>query len=226
MRNALDDVLVEAKQLSRSFRRDQAEVAALAPISFTIRPRDRIAVVGPSGSGKTTLLHLIAGLDEPTSGSLAWPDLGTRDQLRPRQIGVVFQSASLMPALTSAENVALPILLTEGSDDGVAAAMRMLTTLGLAGLADRLPEELSGGQAQRVAMARAMVTAPRLLLADEPTGQLDHDNGAQLLDHLLAFLEASDAALVVATHDPAVAARMNRVWRLDHGQLVPVGREG
>jgi ABC-type lipoprotein export system ATPase subunit len=226
MRDALGDVLVEARQISRSFRRDHAEVAALAPISFTIRPRDRIAVVGPSGSGKTTLLHLIAGLDEPTSGALVWPDLGPRDRLRPRQISVVFQSASLMPALTSAENVALPILLDEGSDDGRVAALRLLATLGLAGLADRLPEELSGGQAQRVAMARAMVTAPRLLLADEPTGQLDHDNSALLLDHLLAFLEASDAALVVATHDAAVAARMNRVLRLDHGQLMPVGPEG
>lgn len=226
MGDAFGDVLVEARQISRSFRRDHAEFAALAPISFTIRPRDRIAVVGPSGSGKTTLLHLIAALDEPTSGSLAWPDLGPRNRLRPNQIGVVFQSASLMSALTSAENVALPILLGEGSDDGTVAALRMLAALGLAGLADRLPEELSGGQAQRVAMARAMVTAPRLLLADEPTGQLDHDNAALLLDHLLAFLEASDAALVLATHDPAIAARMDQVWRLDHGQLLPTAREG
>ncbi|BCP54867.1 ABC transporter ATP-binding protein [Kaistia sp. 32K] len=226
MCSASGDVLVEARQIARSFRRGDGEVAALAPLSFTIRPRDRIAVVGPSGSGKTTLLHLIAGLDEPTSGALDWPGLGSKDQLRTRQIGVVFQSASLMPALTSAENVALPILLGEDGDDGTAAAMRMLATLDLAALADRLPEELSGGQAQRVAMARAMVTAPRLLLADEPTGQLDHVSATLLLDHLLAFLDGSDTALVLATHDPAVMARMDRVWQLDHGRLVPDGREG
>jgi putative ABC transport system ATP-binding protein/lipoprotein-releasing system ATP-binding protein len=198
---------------------------ALLPASFTIAAGDSIAVVGPSGSGKSTLLQLVADLDAPSSGALSWPALGVSGQLRPRHIGVVFQSPSLLPALSAVENVEVPIRLLGGHPDPRAAALEALKRVGLASIADKLPEELSGGQVQRVGLARAIVLRPRLVLADEPTGQLDQQAAAQAMDALLQSLEGSDAALVVATHDPAVAARLRTRWTIDHGRLVTPAQE-
>src|SRR5882757_4652110 len=173
--------LVDARGVARTYRRGGAVVQAVTSATCRIFPRDRVALVGPSGSGKSTLLHLMGGLDEPTAGAITWPALGAVDQLRPRQVSFVFQMPSLLPALTVVENVELPGLL--GNSDGAerGAAMAALARLGLADIAEKLPEELSGGQAQRVAMARAIASVPSLILADEPTGQLDRATGGHLL---------------------------------------------
>lgn len=212
---------VEASGVGRSFLLGGQTIEALQPASFRILPQDRIALMGPSGCGKSTLLMLLADLDAPTAGRLNWPALGEHGLLRPTQISVVFQAPSLLPMLSVAENVALPLLIANQPGDPQAEAARALDAIGIAGLADKLPEELSGGQAQRVGLARALVGGPRLILADEPTGQLDHTTAQQVFDALLAALEGTDAALVVATHDPDIARRLRTIWRMDHGKLEP-----
>jgi putative ABC transport system ATP-binding protein/lipoprotein-releasing system ATP-binding protein len=205
--------------VARSFRLGDVTFEALLPASFRVRPGDRIAIVGPSGSGKSTLLQLIGHLDTPTSGKLEWPALGPPGTLRPRHIGIVFQSASLLPTLSAVENVELPLRLLGDEGDPRRTALAALESVGLAAIADKLPDELSGGQAQRVGLARALALRPRLVLADEPTGQLDRPTAQLAMDALLEALVGSDTALVVATHDPAVAARLDASWRLDHGRL-------
>lgn len=218
------EILFEAAHASRAFA-NGTEVRALVDASCRVRAAERIAIVGPSGSGKSTLLNLMAGLDKPSSGRIGWPALGHAEALRPRQIAIVFQTVSLIPALTSLENVELPLLLA--GEEGVAEtrAREALEIFGLEELADHLPEELSGGQAQRVALARAIAGSPRLILADEPTGQLDGATSAAVLDRIIAWAERSATAIVVATHDEAVARRMQRVWRMDHGHLDAMGTD-
>jgi ABC-type lipoprotein export system ATPase subunit len=213
-------LLVRARALEKRYRSDAGPTVALREASCTVPPRARIAVVGPSGSGKTTLLHLLGGLDEPTGGDIEWPALGDRPGLRPGPVSFVFQEPSLLPALTVIENVELPLLLMR-VDPAVARrrGLSALAALGLTALADALPEELSGGQAQRVGFARALVTEPRLVLADEPTGQLDRATAQELLGAVLAALDASGAALVLATHDTELANRMTDVWHMRHGEL-------
>ncbi len=214
------DPLVVATGLARTYYRGATPLVAVAEATCTVQAGDRIALVGPSGSGKTTLLHLLGGLDTPSAGRLTWPALGPAATLRPAHIALVFQRPSLLPPLTVSENVALPLLLGGMAPAAAqAAASAVLDRLGLADLATRLPSELSGGQAQRVAVARALAAGPALILADEPTGQLDQATAAQLLDGLLAALQDSPTALVIATHDPAVAARMTHGWQMAHGVL-------
>lgn len=213
------DILVEGKEVTRRFRQGDVDVYALRPTSFVIRAGDRIALTGPSGSGKSTLLHLIADLDDPTDGSLVWPALGLRGSLRPKHIGMVFQAPSLIPTLSAVENVEMPLRLAGIDGSAREAAMQALEAVGLSSVSDKLPDELSGGQAQRVALARAIASKPRLVLADEPTGQLDHPTAHQAIDTLLASMAGTQAALVVATHDPLVAERMDVTWLMDHGQI-------
>ena len=213
-------VFAAAQRANRVYQRGGATVVALQEATCTIAPGDRIALVGRSGSGKSTLLHLLGGLDTPTSGSVAWPALGARDTLRPTQVAFVFQMPSLLPPLTVIENVELPLLL--GGIDPLAAraaAHDALERIDLASLADQLPEELSGGQAQRVAVARALAYRPKLILADEPTGQLDRPTAQHLFDVLLAALAGTATALVVATHDRTVADRLAQAWQMRHGVL-------
>ncbi|MCU1497622.1 MAG: hypothetical protein JWM47_1575 [Acidimicrobiales bacterium] len=214
------DALVRAAGVARTFGAGPAAVVAVHDIDCEIHPGVRVALVGPSGSGKTTLLHLLAGLDEPTTGTIEWPAIGTVDRLRPGPVAVVFQAPSLMPPLDVLENVALPLLLA-GVDRGEATtrAGEALDRLNLADLASKLPEELSGGQAQRVAVARVLAGRPVLILADEPTGQLDHVSGAAVIDALVTAADHTDAALVVNTHDPAVAARLDLRWSMVDGAL-------
>lgn len=215
----MDESLVEAIAVSRRFRQGDAELEALKPATFTIRTGDRIALVGPSGSGKSTLLHLIGDLDTPSTGTLRWPALGPRGTLRPQRIGLVFQAPSLIPTLSAVENVELPLRLVAGMARPRETALHALASVGIAAIADHLPDELSGGQAQRVALARALALRPRLVLADEPTGQLDQATAQQAMDALWQALAGTDAALVVSTHDPAVAQRFERTWRMDRGRL-------
>ncbi|MBA2287398.1 MAG: ABC transporter ATP-binding protein [Ktedonobacteraceae bacterium] len=216
----MDEILVHTDQVGRTYSQGKTPVVALSSATCTVLPGDRIALMGPSGSGKSTLLHLLAGLDTPTSGSITWPRLGARETLRPLKVGLVFQVPSLLAPLTVVENVEIPLLLGPGSAEKArAAALDALDRIGLLSIADKLPEELSGGQAQRVAVARALASHPQLLLADEPTGQLDHPTAAQLFDVLLASLAGTETALVVATHDKIVAERMNTIWHMHHGLL-------
>ena len=217
---SMPEMLVQIHNGGRTYSHGRASVVALASATCTVMPGDRIALVGPSGSGKSTLLHLLGGLDTPTSGSLEWPALGARESLRPTKVGLVFQMPSLLAPLTVVENVEIPLLLGPASAEKArAAALDALDRIGLKSLADKLPEELSGGQAQRVAVARALATRPKLILADEPTGQLDHPTAQHLFDVLLASLEGTDTALVVATHDMTVAKRMHKVWQMQYGTL-------
>jgi lipoprotein-releasing system ATP-binding protein len=212
--------LVQARSLEKQYHTRAGTTVALRDASCTVPPESRIAIVGPSGSGKTTLLHLLGGLDEPTSGDIEWPALGDRPSLRPGPVSFVFQEPSLLPALTVVENVELPLLLLR-VEPGIARrrALDALEMLGLSALADALPEELSGGQAQRVGFARALVTQPRLVLADEPTGQLDGATAQELVGAVLAALDAFKAAIVLATHDTELAKRMADVWHMRHGEL-------
>jgi putative ABC transport system ATP-binding protein len=188
-------------------------------ISCQVAAGDRIALVGPSGSGKSTLLHLFAGLDTPTVGRVSWPGLAAGS----RRIAVVFQGPSLIPALDVVENVALPLVLAGRTPrDAAVEARAALAALGAAPLAGKLPEELSGGQAQRVAVARVLAQCPALILADEPTGQLDRLSADGLVTVLLEVTERLGAALVVATHDPVVAARLDLRWSMSGGTLPDV----
>jgi putative ABC transport system ATP-binding protein/lipoprotein-releasing system ATP-binding protein len=218
--SAGDDPLVRCEGVDRTYGQGAAATVALAPTDCEVRAGDRIALVGPSGSGKSTLLHLMAGLDTPSHGRLSWPAIGAREDLRPGRVAVIFQGPSLLAALTVLENVALALVLDGVRDaDARATARDALATLDLDELAGKLPEEISGGQAQRVAVARALAGHPILILADEPTGQLDHANGVIVVDVLLAAARRSGAALVVATHDPAVAGRLSTAWQMHSGEL-------
>jgi putative ABC transport system ATP-binding protein len=181
----------------------------------------RVALTGPSGSGKSTLLHLMAGLVQPTSGRVSWPMLGSSPADRLGTVAVVFQGQSLLSELDVAENVGLPLLFAgEPADSAAVRAVEMLRRVGIEELSAKLPEELSGGQAQRVAMARALVTRPRLILADEPTGQLDRATGSHVISVLREAALEFDAGLVVATHDQAVAERFSLRWRMANGRLL------
>jgi putative ABC transport system ATP-binding protein/lipoprotein-releasing system ATP-binding protein len=212
-------ILVWAQSLTRRYARGGRVVDALAPTTCAIRRSERIAVMGSSGSGKSTLLHMVAGLEAPTSGHIEWPALGPRDDLIPAKIAIAFQVPSLVVFLSVLENVALPLYLMGQAGDARTRAMTELARLGLTDLADKLPDDLSGGQAQRVALARAMASRPALLLADEPTGQLDQTTARATIAELIAFAEATHTAVVVATHDAIVAQSFDKVWRLDHGTL-------
>ncbi|MFF4829612.1 ABC transporter ATP-binding protein [Streptomyces sp. NPDC001312] len=212
-----DDVLIACQDAAVTFGRGPNAVVAVHGAALRIRGGDRIAIVGPSGSGKSSLLHLLAGLERPTSGTVARPGL-----TGPQDIGLVFQGDSLIPALDVVENTALPLVLTGVPEDRAReAALASLAQVDAADLADRLPEEISGGQAQRVAAARVLAQAPRVILADEPTGRLDHATGGRVLDALLTAAHATGAALVVTTHDPAVAARLTARRTMREGRLLP-----
>jgi ABC-type lipoprotein export system ATPase subunit len=215
-----DVALVECVGASRVYGNGSAATLALEPCDCRVEPGQRIAVMGPSGSGKSTLLHLMAGLDTPSQGRVDWPALGPREALRPGPVAIVFQAPSLLPPLTILENVQLPLVLN-GSTSREAAinAEHALELLGLTDIRDKLPEEVSGGQAQRAAVARALTGQPALLLADEPTGQLDHASAREVIDALIASADAFGGALVVATHDPEVAATVGERWEIHSGRL-------
>jgi putative ABC transport system ATP-binding protein/lipoprotein-releasing system ATP-binding protein len=212
--------LVRCRGAGRTYGSGSAATVALQPTDCEVHAGARIALVGASGSGKSTLLHLLAGLDDPTVGSVEWPALGGRAALRPGPVAVVFQGPSLLSPLTVLENVALPVVLDGASDaEAREVAAAALALLELTELADKLPDEISGGQAQRAAVARAVAGIPRLILADEPTGQLDRAHGAALVDVLLDAADHAGAALVVATHDPTVAGRLDTRWEAASGRI-------
>jgi putative ABC transport system ATP-binding protein len=216
----MTDTLVCAEGLSRSYGRNGAAVVALREATFAIEAGARIALLGPSGSGKSTLLHLVAGIDKATGGQLSWPALSNGKPLRPALIGMAFQGLSLLPQLDVAENIALPLILGGVSNsDALRATEDLIADFDLREVAGKLPEQISGGQAQRATVARAMIGTPRLILADEPTGQQDQAAAQALLKTLLARADRLGAALLVATHDEAVAARFETRWTLTDQRL-------
>ena len=218
---------LSAKGLAKTYKGDGVEVLALRGVDLDVADGELAALMGPSGCGKSTLLHLLAGLDRPTAGSIELGDarvesLSEADWAvrRRREIGFVFQFFNLVQTLTVAENVELPALLV-GTSRAKARRRReeLLDQLGVSVRADSLPSRLSGGQQQRVALARALVNRPRLLLADEPTGNLDSDNAREVVA-LLRGLAGEGQTVVLATHDPRVAASADRVLQLRDGLLV------
>ncbi len=217
---SLETILLRGVGVSRRFERAGRGVSAVEDANFDINAHSRIALVGPSGSGKSTLLHLMAGFLDPSAGSVSGPAFDEAGDGRVGAIAVVFQAPSLVPWLDAVENVMVPLLL-QGLDEKAARgqAEAALAALSLAEVADKLPEELSGGEAQRVAVARAMAQNAKLMLADEPTGQLDQATAREVMSALVHAADRNRAALIVATHDPAVAAALSAVWRMDHGRL-------
>jgi len=217
--------MLRCDALTKTYRSGGRELTVLNDISFTVDPGGYVAVVGPSGSGKTTLLGLLAGLDRPTSGTvhLDGDDLTALDgdalaRLRGGKVGFVFQSFQLIPTLTARENVQVPLELR-----GEAAAERateLLARVGLADRADHYPAQLSGGEQQRVALARAFSTRPRVLFADEPTGNLDARTGAGIIDLMSELNRDFGTTLVLVTHDLDLAARARRTIRLADGRIV------
>ncbi|HNY20878.1 MAG TPA: ABC transporter ATP-binding protein [Treponemataceae bacterium] len=214
-----NEALIVVKDAGRVYRQNDVMIEALKTASCKILPRARIAIVGPSGSGKSTLLHLMAALDSQTTGMVSWPALGT-GRLRPAKIGYIPQEQSLVSTLTVSENVELPLIIM-GKTRNVAASetMNILETLGLLEIAAKLPAEISGGQQKRAAMARALAARPEIILADEPTGQLDHETANLFLDAVLAYIGGMETALVIATHDREAARRMETTWKIRHGIL-------
>lgn len=201
---------------------------ALAGVDLTVAPGESLAIMGPSGSGKTTLLHVMAGIITPTSGDVTWRSRSLtslkdreRTMLRRSDFGFVFQSGHLLPELPCVENVALPLMLN-GLErrEAVARAMPLLQQLGLSGMEMRRPGELSGGQAQRVAIARALIASPGVVFADEPTGALDQNTSAEVMQTLTGAARAFGASLMVVTHDPNVARWCDRTISMQDGRIV------
>lgn len=220
---------ISCRGVSRTFRRrDLAPVIAVDKVDFDVEPGEFVAIEGPSGSGKTTLLGLIAGIERCDAGKInvlghdmSRLNAGERARLRRLRVGMVFQSFGLVPSLSAGENVTLPLAL-----EGVSASERTsradaaLASVGLDGMAGARIDELSGGQRQRVGVARAMVAEPQVVLADEPTGSLDDETAASILDLLRQRTQALGASLVLVTHDPSSAARADKHYRMRDGKLV------
>jgi putative ABC transport system ATP-binding protein len=223
---AIGQVAIGLAGVNLSLGQGAARVHILKDIDLNIGAGEAVGLVGPSGSGKSTLLMVMAGLERPDSGrvTVAGEDLASLDEdalarFRGRQVGIVFQSFHLIPTMTALENVAVPLELA-GAEDAQARARDELAAMGLANRLQHYPAELSGGEQQRVAVARALAPNPALLVADEPTGNLDEDTGQQIIELLFAGHARRGGTLVLVTHDSALAARCGRVVRLRSGHIV------
>jgi putative ABC transport system ATP-binding protein len=219
---------VRIESVSKRYRAGEISVTALDSVSLVVEPGSVVAVTGPSGSGKSTLLHVLGAMEAPDDGTIEVGDveltsLSKRQQVAyRRRIGFVFQRFHLLPAMSAQDNVAAPLLPYRTSFDKHARARDVLAAVGLAGRERSLPSELSGGQQQRVAIARALVNDPVLLLADEPTGNLDSQTGTEIVDLLLDLRARLGMTVILATHDTVVASRSERIVRLLDGQVLDV----
>ncbi len=228
----MTEAVLEGRQLAKAYRRRQGDVPVFAGVDFALAPGEAVAVVGPSGAGKSTLLNVLGGLDAPTAGAV-WhrgrplpPGGDALATWRRRCLGFVFQFHFLLPDFTALENVLLPLRMAGRLDEEARQRARgLLDALGLSARADHLPGELSGGEQQRVAVARAFVHRPEVVLADEPFGNLDRARGEELSRLLFELRGREGTALVIVTHDRALAARADRTLELRDGRLAPAPAE-
>ncbi len=226
--NDSSEVLI-CRSIVRRFREGNSTLEVLSGVDLTVREAERVAVIGVSGSGKTTLLQIMGGLDDPSSGeviigghSLADTDEDQKGRLRNQFLGFVYQFHHLLPEFTAQENVAMPLMIRRiAKDDALAQAAELLERVGLGGRLTHKPGELSGGERQRAAVARALITRPKLVLADEPTGNLDAGNGEHVLKLMLELNQELNTSLIIVTHDHSIAARMERTLVLEDGRLRP-----
>jgi lipoprotein-releasing system ATP-binding protein len=223
----MTDVVLECRSVVRRFREGSSTLEVLSDVNLIVNPAERLAIIGASGSGKTTLLQIMGGLDEPTSGdvfvdgrALAHTNETAQATLRNRYIGFVYQFHHLLPEFTAQENVAMPLMIRRvGKAEALQQAAELLDRVGLGGRLEHKPGELSGGERQRAAVARALITRPKLVLADEPTGNLDAGNGEHVLRLMLELNQELETSLVIVTHDHTIAKRMDRILILENGVL-------
>ncbi|MFA6303355.1 MAG: lipoprotein-releasing ABC transporter ATP-binding protein LolD [Legionella sp.] len=223
----MSNEIIQCQQLSKTYDDGTAKVEVLKNVSLSIVKGDRVAIIGPSGSGKSTLMHLLGGLDTPTQGNVLlnqvnWQDLSEKQRctVRNQKLGFVYQFHHLLPEFTALENVAMPLLLAGiAVDKARIEAASMLDKVGLSQRKEHKPSQLSGGERQRVAIARALVHQPHCVLADEPTGNLDQATAAKVFDLMLDLNTQMGTALVIVTHDPQIAAKMDRVLTIKEGFL-------
>ncbi len=220
----MDSPLIEARDLQRSY--DNGTVKALRGVSFTIAPGEFVSIMGPSGSGKSTLLHILGALDNGFDGNITIDGTDLRkldepERFRARVIGFVFQSFHLLPTLTAVENVQVPMFeMPWSASERRERAQSLLASLGLADRANHLPSKLSGGERQRVAIARSLANNPRLLLADEPTGNLDSTSAAKIIELLHEIHQRNNVTVIIVTHDPNVASHARRTLHMLDGRIV------
>ncbi len=223
----MTDAVLECRSVVRRFREGDSMLEVLSGIDLAVNAAERLAIIGSSGSGKTTLLQIMGGLDDPTSGdvfvngqSMANTDEKAKAALRNQYIGFVYQFHHLLPEFTAQENVAMPLMIRRvKKDDALGQAAELLDRVGLGSRLDHKPGELSGGERQRAAVARALITRPKLVLADEPTGNLDAGNGEHVLRLMLELNNELQTSLVVVTHDHSIARQMDRILVLENGLL-------
>lgn len=222
--------VLECTAVVKKFREGGSELVVLNGVDLVVNSNETLAIIGASGSGKTTLLQIMGGLDDPTSGevrvagqSLAALNEAEKGDIRNQAVGFVYQFHHLLPEFTAEENVAMPLLIRrQKRADALQSARELLARVGLGERLDHRPGELSGGERQRAAVARALITRPSLVLADEPTGNLDAGNGEQILQLMLELNRELSTSLVVVTHDDSIARRMDRTLQLENGKLHPV----
>ena len=217
--------ILEVKNLSKIYGKDETKVVALDNVSFSVKQGEFVAIIGPSGSGKSTLLHILGGVDVPTKGSVIinGTDISTLDEtnlaiFRRRQIGLIYQFYNLIPILTVEENLTLPLLL-DGRKLNKKIIDSLVKTLGLENRLKHLPSQLSGGQQQRVSIGRALMNNPALMLADEPTGNLDSENTREIISLLKKFNKENNQTLIVITHDERIALAADRVIAIEDGRI-------
>ena len=217
--------ILEVKNLSKIYGKDETKVVALDNVSFSVKQGEFVAIIGPSGSGKSTLLHILGGVDVPTKGSVIinGTDISTLDEtnlaiFRRRQIGLIYQFYNLIPILTVGENLTLPLLL-DGRKPNQKIIDSLVKTLGLENRLKHLPSQLSGGQQQRVSIGRALMNNPALMLADEPTGNLDSENTKEIISLLKKFNKENNQTLIVITHDERIALAADRVIAIEDGRI-------
>jgi lipoprotein-releasing system ATP-binding protein len=224
----MSELVLEASDVHRAFRQGPIDLQVLQGVNFTVKAGERIAIIGASGSGKTTLLQILGGLDKPSRGTvkIAGSDIhalneSARGDLRNRTLGFIYQFHHLLPEFSALENVAMPLLIRRmAKQEAEKTAHDILQRVGLGERLTHRPHELSGGERQRAAVARALVTGPRIVLADEPTGNLDGGNAEAVFALMLELNRELATSLIVVTHDRQLAARMDRVLELDRGNLV------
>ena len=221
--------ILRVENLTKIYGKGENEVRALDDVSFSVNKGEFIAVIGPSGSGKSTLLHILGGVDRPTSGRVLMDgkDVYAQNEeqlaiFRRRQVGLIYQFYNLIPVLNVTENITLPVLM-DGQKVNRDRLKELITTLGLTGRENHLPNQLSGGQQQRVSIGRALMNAPAVVLADEPTGNLDSKNSKEIVDLLKISNEKYGQTLIVITHDESIALQADRIISIDDGKITRDG---